>query len=124
MSAAAWSITNMGADVADLFYEKIRGNEYFYNGTWHKLKERKEMIQVKGGEPVELIVHSTGHGPLVHEYIDVVNHVFLGKIEWDESRPISLQWAALEHPIDKFEYGTYFAFPEQINTGEKIVKIT
>lgn len=51
-SVAAWSMTAMGADIADIFYEKIGGNEYYYNGAWHKLKERKEIINVKGGHPV------------------------------------------------------------------------
>ena len=45
-------MTAMGADIADIFYEKIGGNEYYYNGAWHKLKERKEIINVKGGHPV------------------------------------------------------------------------
>lgn len=64
-NVAAWSLTNMGADVADLFFERIEGNKYYHNG-WHDLKERKEVIKVKGSDPVELIVQSTDHGPLVH----------------------------------------------------------
>lgn len=48
-------------------------------------------------------------------------YAFLGKIEWDESKPISLQWAGVEHPIDKIDTGTLFATPDLINTGEKLV---
>lgn len=80
MSEAAWSMTNMGADVADLFYERVEGDQYFYNGTWHKLKERKEVIKVKGGEAVEFIVQSTGHGPLFHEQVESVSYAFLGQV--------------------------------------------
>ena len=103
MNDAAWSLTAMGADISDIYYERIDGNRYLFDGKWRDLEIRKEYIEVKGEkEPVEFIVRLTKNGPLIHEHISEMNYAFVGKINWDKTKPISIRWSATEHAIDKF----------------------
>ena len=64
----AWGVTNVGPDVQDLFVEKINPsnpNQYEYQGQWVDMQIQTEVINVAGGEPVELVVRRTQHGPLI-----------------------------------------------------------
>ncbi|MEJ5946872.1 penicillin acylase family protein [Pseudokineococcus basanitobsidens] len=72
----AWGFTNLGADVTDLFLERVRGGEggdtYLYDGEELPVSSRTETIRVAGGEPVAITVRSTGHGPLVSDVLPAV----------------------------------------------------
>lgn len=63
----AWGLTNLGADVSDLYLEKVRGDRYFDGTAWRQLRERREVIEVAGGEPVTINVRATHHGPLLSD---------------------------------------------------------
>ncbi len=66
----AWGFTNVGPDVMDLFIEKVNPqnpNQYEVNGEWVDFETRKETINVVGGEPVEITVKLTRHGPVISE---------------------------------------------------------
>lgn len=69
----AWGLTNMGADVTDFFLERVDDDTdtYLYDGERVPLTTRTETIEVAGGEPVELEVRSTSHGPLVSDALDI-----------------------------------------------------
>ncbi|MEU4160013.1 penicillin acylase family protein [Actinoplanes sp. NPDC026670] len=62
-----WGLTNLGADVTDLYIEKIDDDRYFDGTTWQPLTIRDETITVAGGEPVTVKVRSTKHGPLLSD---------------------------------------------------------
>ncbi|MET9106091.1 penicillin acylase family protein [Streptomyces zhihengii] len=98
----AWGFTNLGADVTDLYLEKLNGDSYLVGGQEKKLTTRKEVIKVAGGTDKTITVRSTGHGPLVSDRSDE-----LGKV--GERAPVSnaapdrgsgygvaLQWTALQ----------------------------
>jgi penicillin amidase len=61
----AWGFTNLGPDVADLYLEKVTGTSYEYDGAQKPLTVRHEMITVAGGDPVEITIRSTEHGPII-----------------------------------------------------------
>jgi penicillin amidase len=63
----SWGFTNEGADVTDLYLEKIDGEDYLYNGKEYALTEHKETIDVAGQDPVTITVRSTRHGPLISD---------------------------------------------------------
>jgi penicillin amidase len=66
----AWGFTNVGPDVMDLYIEKVNPdnpNQYEVNGKWVDFETRKETIGVVGGDPVEVTVRSTRHGPVISE---------------------------------------------------------
>jgi penicillin G amidase len=66
----AWGLTNLGADVTDLYIEKINGGRYFDGTAWRDLATRTETIKVAGGQPVSITVRATRHGPLVSDRSD------------------------------------------------------
>jgi len=65
----AWAYTNVGPDVMDLYIEKINPenpNQYEVNGQWVDFETRTEIIQT-GGDPLELTVRISRHGPIISE---------------------------------------------------------
>lgn len=64
----AWGFTNLGADVVDLYLEKITGQTALYDGRRRPLQLRDEEIRVLGrDEPFRFTVRSTRHGPLLSD---------------------------------------------------------
>ena len=92
----AWGLTSMGADVADFFIERLHGDEFERAGTWQPLTIRRETIYVNRGEPIELTVRSTGHGPVISTVLDVAEATTLPMdTRTDGDYAISLAWTAL-----------------------------
>jgi len=80
-----WTITNVMADVQDLFVERVEGEQYLFEDEWRPLQVRQEEIVVKGrSEPVSLEVRATHHGPIVNAALGA-----------DEGEPLALAWQAL-----------------------------
>ncbi len=66
----AWGFTNVGPDVMDLYIEKVNPdnvNQYEVNGKWADFETRTETINIVGGDPVDVIVKLTRHGPVISD---------------------------------------------------------
>ncbi len=66
----AWGFTNVGPDVMDLYIEKVNPdnpNQYQVNGKWVDFETRKETIGIVGGDPVDVTVKLTRHGPVISD---------------------------------------------------------
>jgi penicillin G amidase len=66
----AWAYTNLGPDVQDLFIEKVNPqdpNQYEVDGKWVDFETRQETIKVGGGDPLELTVRISRHGPVISD---------------------------------------------------------
>lgn len=63
----AWGITNLHFDVQDLYIERMDagGGRYLFRGQPEQARAEREIILVKGANPVELTVWVTRHGPLI-----------------------------------------------------------
>ena len=96
----AWGFTNLGPDVMDLYIEKLNPanpDQYEVNGEWVDMVKVQETIQIAGGEPVELTVRYTRHGPVVSEtYGKLDGFSEAAGVELPASYAISLRWTALE----------------------------
>ena len=97
----AWGFTNLGPDVTDLYLEKVRDDEWRYDGRWRPLRTRTETIKVDGGDDVALTVRSTRHGPLLSDVSDQLTDVGDQAVA-PGTRPadgyaVALEWTAL-HP--------------------------
>jgi penicillin amidase len=79
-----WTVTNVMADVQDLFVERIEGDRYLFESEWLPLEVVREEIPVKGREPEVLEVRSTHHGPIVNAALGA-----------DDSEPLALAWQTL-----------------------------
>ncbi|MCV2395779.1 penicillin acylase family protein [Actinotalea sp. M2MS4P-6] len=68
----AWGLTNMGADTSDFFLERTdpEARTYLRDGEQIALERRTETIEVAGGDPVQLEVRTTVHGPIVSDVLD------------------------------------------------------
>ncbi|MBA3866880.1 MAG: penicillin acylase family protein [Solirubrobacterales bacterium] len=97
----AWTITNVMADVQDLFVERVEGERYLFEDEWRELESVSEEIAVKGREePVVLMVRLTHHGPIVNEALGA-----------DEAEPLALSWQTLQEPT------AFAAMFEQLEIG-------
>jgi penicillin amidase len=96
----AWGFTNLGADVADLYLERITGEGYEYLGRRVPFQVRTEQIKVAGAAPVSLTVRSTRHGPLLSEVMedmgDAARSAPAARPKRGGSYGIALRWTALE----------------------------
>ncbi|MDQ4086037.1 MAG: penicillin acylase family protein [Actinomycetota bacterium] len=103
----AWGMTNLSADVTDLYIERVRGDTYEYAGRRLPLQTRRETFRVAGGRPVTMTVRSTRHGPLVSDVDERLRRVgALGArqlpadqrtaLQDDTQLAVALRWTALE----------------------------
>lgn len=96
----AWGVTNLAADVQDLYIEKINpadSNQYEVNGEWIDADTRVETIDVAGGDPVQMNVRVTRHGPIISEvYGSLEDFDEETNVRLPEQYAISLRWTAFE----------------------------
>ena len=101
----AWGFTNGYPDVQDLFMERLRRADdgrvqYEYRGEWLDAEVRREVIQVKGGEPVAEEVIVTRHGPIINALAPgLAAPVTLTPTHprtHTLAHPLALRWTALE----------------------------
>ena len=113
----AWGFTNVGPDVMDLYIERMNPdnpNQYEVNGEWVDFETRTETIQVVGGDPVEVTVRLTRHGPVISESYGPLKNENTDNdpefvpfkdrtgVELPEQYVIALKWTALA-PSTPFE---------------------
>ncbi|MGN6613104.1 MAG: penicillin acylase family protein [Angustibacter sp.] len=65
----AWGFTNLGPDVTDLYLERVLGDRAEYDGRYEPLTQRRETINVRGGDDLTITVRSTRHGPLLSDVL-------------------------------------------------------
>jgi penicillin G amidase len=86
----AWAVTNLPADVQDLYIERLDDptapTRYEFQGEWHDLEVIHEVLEVKDGEPVPLEVYITRHGPIINDIVDGL----------EDGEPLALRWTALD----------------------------
>ncbi|MHB9116070.1 MAG: penicillin acylase family protein, partial [Thermoleophilia bacterium] len=98
----AWGFTNVGADVQDLYVEKVNPenpDQYEVDGAWVDMEKVTEEIQVAGGETVTLTVRSTRHGPVISDTFEPLEDVGrpAGLVpDLPEQFALALRWTALE----------------------------
>ena len=95
----AWGLTNMGADVTDFFLERVddEAGTYERDGEDVPLETRTEVIEVNGGDPVELEIRSTVHGPIISDVLDDVGSVAASPTDGGPraGTEVALGWTAL-----------------------------
>lgn len=87
----AWGMSNLGPDTQDFYVEKLDNPDnprrYEWKGEQHDLEIIREVIEVRGGDPVPVEIKCTRHGPLMNEAMTR----FLKGAE-----PLALRWALSE----------------------------
>ncbi|MEU8138506.1 penicillin acylase family protein [Streptodolium elevatio] len=99
----SWGLTNLGADVTDLYLEKVNDTGYLFNNEFLPFEDvRTEVIKVSGGADRTITVRSTRHGPILSEASDELEEV--GKDapipdpgpQREDGFAVALRWTALE----------------------------
>jgi penicillin amidase len=83
----AWGVTNVGADVQDVFVERINPDnprQYEFMGEWRDMEVIRETIRVNGGEDRVVTIRATQHGPIINTLVD------------GQSDLLAVQWTAAE----------------------------
>lgn len=65
--SVAWGVTNVDADVFDLYKIKFKNeyqNFYWHDNQWKPTRKREEVIYIKGQKPYREQVYYTHHGPV------------------------------------------------------------
>ena len=98
----AWGETNVAADVEDLYRERIdpTGKMVEYRGALEPLTILRERIVVSGGEPVEIDVRISRHGPLVSDAINTNNAAANDDPKPEPIEPLAFRWTALDESDD------------------------
>jgi penicillin amidase len=99
----AWGITNLGFDVQDLYVEQIddRTGRYVFQGQPQQARSEREIVRVKGRQPVEMQLWVTRHGPL---FVQDGNARMA--LRWSVAEPGVLQYPILE--LDRANNWTEF----------------
>ncbi|MFJ8753474.1 penicillin acylase family protein [Streptomyces sp. NPDC102441] len=98
----AWGFTNLGADVTDLFLEKVSADGYQYDGKTKSFVTRKETIKVAGGASRTITVRETNNGPLVSdrsaelEKVGKKAPVTTSAPDRGDGYGVALKWTALD----------------------------
>lgn len=96
----AWGFTNAGADVQDLYVERVNPDdktEYFSQNGWLKFQSRTETIKVKGGADLVFERKLSRHGPVLPRSFKKYGKL-LG-----EDFVLALQWTGLSRRDTSFE---------------------
>ncbi len=100
--SVAWGLTNLGADVTDLYLQKVEDGTYLYDGEQIPFTTRREVIKVAGGESREITVRETNNGPVISDFNAEAAEVG-AEAPVDASAPdrgdgyaVSLRWTALK----------------------------
>lgn len=104
----AWGLTMTLTDDMDIFKENVdsRTKMYTYKGEKRALKERREIIKVKGASDYEMNIFSTHHGPVLDYALS----------ETSEEKSLALQWAFYDEGNDPIS--TLFKMGRAKDMGE------
>jgi penicillin amidase len=95
----AWGITNVGADVTDVYSYEWRGEEYYHDGEWRQASVENETIAVDGAPDRTITVRKTVHGPVLER----------------EGRTVAVSWLGL---TDTREPLAFYQFNRADDLGE------
>lgn len=98
----AWGMTNLGADVTDLYLEQVKPEGYVYDNRVLPFTTREEVIKVAGGKSKKITVRTTNNGPLISDRSDELETVGV-RAPVPSSAPdrgngyaVALRWTALD----------------------------
>ncbi|MFD7083438.1 penicillin acylase family protein [Streptomyces sp. NPDC059918] len=98
----AWGMTNLGADVTDLYLEQVKPEGYVYDNKVVPFTTREEVIKIAGGKSKKITVRTTNNGPLISDRSDELGTVG-SRAPVSSSAPdrgngyaVALRWTALD----------------------------
>lgn len=90
----AWGLPTASEDPSDFYVERVRPenpHQYLYEGKWMDMKIKKDVIKVKGSDPVEIEIWMTHHGPVISDVADL-------SIPSGQNEVVTLCWTMYDKP--------------------------
>ena len=107
----AWSATNTGPDVQDLYVERLDATaRYQAPDGWREFEKRREIIGVKGAPDAELTVRESRHGPVISDVVTTASAAA------PRGHVLALAWTALAE--DDASLDALFRMPRARNWPE------
>ncbi|MEE9443450.1 MAG: penicillin acylase family protein [candidate division Zixibacteria bacterium] len=118
----AWGFTNVMADDADYYLEKINpanGNQYEYDGQWMDISGREDTIFVANDTPIVINIRHTRHGVIID---DIIEDTFWKHA--DTSYSIAMRWTLNDFNDEPtaFYYLNRAANTDEIETAVALYK--
>ncbi len=100
-TSAAWGVTNLMADDADFFVERLDSSmtTYDFRGSTLSIDSREEKIYIGASDSVTITVRRTHHGPIVDEIMFSDSIAQMGK-----RYAIAMRWMGLEPSDESFAF--------------------
>lgn len=101
----AWGLTNSGADVQDLYVERLdlQRRQYFYRGQWLPVQVEAVQIPVRGESAQPFEIWRTRHGPIFADvgldWDTAPDWLTPGGTRTGERRAYALRWGAAQAQI-------------------------
>ncbi|MFC9296052.1 penicillin acylase family protein [Streptomyces sp. NPDC057011] len=98
----AWGMTNLGADVTDLYLEQVKPEGYVYDNKVLPFTIREEEIKIAGAKSKKITVRTTNNGPLISDRSDELGTVgdrapvASSAPDRGDGYAIALRWTALD----------------------------
>jgi penicillin amidase len=86
----AWGFTNVMADDADFYIEKINPanpDQYEFMGRWQDMTIKEGVIKVKDADDIKFKVRLTRHGPIIDE---------INNYKEEKNTALAMRWTAYE----------------------------
>ena len=94
-SYISWGLTTESSDNTDFCEEIVQGDYYIKDNKQYPLIKVKEIIKVKGSEPIEYIVKYTENGPILGK--NIPGAITLFNEEYENDMPLSLRVGFMRH---------------------------
>ena len=101
-SFISWGVTTENSDNTDFCEEIIQGDYYIKNNKNYPLTKVKEIIKVKGSEPVEIEVKYTENGPIFGKYIPSSFSLF--NEDFENNLPLSFRMGFMRHEFTSYDF--------------------
>ncbi|GAA4915668.1 penicillin acylase family protein [Streptomyces coeruleoprunus] len=97
----AWGFTNLGADVTDLYLEKVTDRGYLRGAKEVPFETRDEVIRIAGGGSRTITVRTTNNGPLISDRSTELEKVgqkapVTNAPDRGDGYAVALRWTALD----------------------------
>jgi penicillin amidase len=80
----AWSLTDTQDEATFYYAEKVRGDEYYWDGAWRPMTVEHYTVLVRGAAPVHLAVDITVHGPVMTQLHQTMAVDWMGNVPSDD----------------------------------------
>ncbi|HEX8007114.1 MAG TPA: penicillin acylase family protein, partial [Trebonia sp.] len=80
----AWSLTNTQNEATLYYAEQVRGDSYYWRGSWRKMTVERYTIPVRGAAAAHLTVDITVHGPIMAQAGQTMAVDWMGNVPSDD----------------------------------------